>query len=145
MKNLINKFSLKKLEIQINASLIKSSTDIHNLAKKLYKEDLEVYESMFLVCLNRQYLPTAFVKLSQGGISETTFDVVIMTKYAIDTLSSAVILIHNHPSGNLKPSQSDFNMTKKAKEALNLFNIQILDHLIISTEGYYSLADNGDF
>ena len=143
MKSYINQYTLKKLKKEITATPISSSKNIQTLAKKLYSDDLEIFESMFLVCLDRANTPTAFIKISQGGVSETSCDVKLLAKYAIDTLSSSIILVHNHPSGNLKPSQSDINLTKKVKNALDLFDIKVLDHLILTVNGYYSFADEG--
>ena len=83
------------------------------------------------------------MKLSQGGISGTVTDVRIVMKKAIETLASGIIVSHNHPSGNLNPSESDTKITQKIKEAGGLLDIQLLDHLIISDKDYYSFADNG--
>jgi DNA repair protein RadC len=83
------------------------------------------------------------MKLSQGGISGTVTDVRIVMKKAIECLASGIIVCHNHPSGNLNPSDSDTKITQKIKEAGNLMDIQLLDHLIISEKDYYSFADNG--
>jgi len=83
------------------------------------------------------------MRLSQGGISGTVTDVRIVMKKAIEYLASGIIVCHNHPSGNLNPSESDTKITKKIKEAGSLMDIQLLDHLIISEKDYYSFADNG--
>ncbi len=83
------------------------------------------------------------MKLSQGGISGTVTDVRIVMKKAVESLASGIIVCHNHPSGNLNPSESDTRITQKIKDAGNLMDIQLLDHLIISGKDYYSFADNG--
>ena len=83
------------------------------------------------------------MKLSQGGVSGTVTDVRIVMKKAVELLASGIILCHNHPSGNLNPSESDTKITHKIKEAGSLMDIQLLDHLIISDKDYYSFADNG--
>ena len=83
------------------------------------------------------------MKLSQGGISGTVTDVRMVMKKAIEYLASGIIVCHNHPSGNLNPSESDTKITQKIKEAGALMDIQLLDHLIISDKDYYSFADNG--
>lgn len=83
------------------------------------------------------------MKLSQGGISGTVTDVRLVMKKAIENLASGIIVCHNHPSGNHNPSESDARITQKIKEAGNIMDIQLLDHLIISEKDYYSFADNG--
>jgi DNA repair protein RadC len=83
------------------------------------------------------------MKLSQGGVSGTVTDVRIVMKKAVELLASGIILCHNHPSGNLNPSEADSKITRKIKEAGSFMDIQLLDHLIISDKDYYSFADNG--
>jgi DNA repair protein RadC len=80
---------------------------------------------------------------SKGGISGKVTDVRITLQYAIKSNASGIIVCHNHPSGNLNPSESDTKITQKIKEAGNIMDIQLLDHLIINDEDYYSFADNG--
>ena len=81
--------------------------------------------------------------VSRGGVSGTVVDPKIIFKIAVEHLASSIILCHNHPSGNLKPSDADISLTKKIKEAGALLEIPILDHLIISDTGYFSFADEG--
>jgi DNA repair protein RadC len=81
--------------------------------------------------------------ISSGGISGTVVDTRLILKYALDCLASSLILLHNHPSGNPKPSQEDILITKKIKDAAKLMDIQILDHLIIYEKTYLSFADEG--
>ena len=83
------------------------------------------------------------MKLSQGGISGTVIDVRLILKKAVECLASGIILCHNHPSGNLNPSEADTKITKKIREAGTYLDVQLLDHLIISEKDYYSFADNG--
>jgi DNA repair protein RadC len=83
------------------------------------------------------------MKLSQGGISGTVTDVRIILKKSLEYLASGIIVCHNHPSGNLNPSESDTKITQKIKESASLLDIQLLDHIIISEKEYYSFADNG--
>ena len=89
-----------------------------------------------------QYL--GIMHVSKGGISGTVTDVRILFQAAIKANASGIIVCHNHPSGNLNPSESDTKLTQKIKEAGNLMDIQLLDHLILTTDdSYYSFADNG--
>jgi DNA repair protein RadC len=82
------------------------------------------------------------VKISQGGISGTVTDVRLILNAAVEKLASGIILAHNHPSGNLSPSDADLKITKKIKDASALLDLSLLDHLIISSQGYLSLADD---
>ncbi len=85
-----------------------------------------------------------FYEVSNGGITGTLVDVRILFAVLLKSLTTAVILLHNHPSGTLKPSEADKRLTKKIKKAGELFDIKVLDHLILTPEGdYYSFADNG--
>ena len=100
-------------------------------------------EEFWIILLNRANRVIKKEQISSGGVSGTVADPKIIFKAALDQYASSVILIHNHPSGNLKPSQADINLTKKMKEAGNLLEIPVLDHIIFSDEGYLSFADEG--
>jgi DNA repair protein RadC len=93
--------------------------------------------------LNQANETIAYAKISQGGIAGTIVDVKIIAKYALDCLSPAIILAHNHPSGNPTPSRADINITKKIKEGLKLLDIAVLDHLVLFNDSYTSMADEG--
>jgi DNA repair protein RadC len=101
------------------------------------------HEEFWILHLNRSNKITKKIKLSQGGITGTVIDVKMLMKEAILNYSNAIILVHNHPSGNVKPSQADIEITQKIKEAARLFDISTLDHIIITSNGYYSFADEG--
>jgi len=101
------------------------------------------HEEFWVMYLNRNNRLLSKIKISSGGVSATVVDVKIILKKAISQLASVIILAHNHPSGNLKPSKADHNLTKKIKEAAKLLDIQVADHLIISQHGYYSFSDEG--
>jgi len=120
---------------------IKCSKDVAEIFQPLLS-DL-VHEEFWILFLNRSNKVIDRMKLSQGGVSGTVTDVRIVMKKAIEYLASGIIVCHNHPSGNLNPSESDTKITQKIKEAGNLMDIQLLDHLIISDKEYYSFADNG--
>ena len=109
---------------------------------KPFIEDLN-HEEFWVLYLNRSNKIIDQKKISQGGISGTVIDVRIILKNALDTLSSAIIIGHNHPSGNLQPSEADLSITRKIKDAGQLMDIQVLDHLIIGDQKYYSFADEG--
>jgi len=120
---------------------IKCSKDVAEIFQPLLA-DL-IHEEFWILFLNRSNRVINRMKLSQGGISGTVTDVRMVMKQAIEYLASGIIVCHNHPSGNLNPSESDTKITQKIKEAGNLMDIQLLDHLIISDKDYYSFADNG--
>jgi len=120
---------------------IKCSKDVADIFQPLLSDLL--HEEFWILFLNRSNRVISRMKLSQGGISGTVTDVRLVMKKAIEYLASGIIVCHNHPSGNLNPSESDSKITQKIKEAGNLLDIQLLDHLIISDKDYYSFADNG--
>ena len=84
-----------------------------------------------------------YAKISQGGVCNTQVDIRLVAKYAIDSLATSVIFVHNHPSGNAKPSIEDKKISEKLKDALRLFDIRLLDSIIITENDYYSMADEG--
>lgn len=101
------------------------------------------HEEFWILLLNRNNLVIDKMMVSQGGLSGTIIDVRIILKMALDKLACSIILCHNHPSGNLVPSEADKNITKKIKEAGKHMDIPVLDHLIIGNDAYFSFADEG--
>ena len=101
------------------------------------------YEVFVALLLNRSHKIISYEIISKGGISGTVADPRIILKKALDAGASSLIICHNHPSGNLQPSQQDDLLTQKIKSAALYFDIKLLDHIIVSEEGYYSFADEG--
>lgn len=134
----------KKNPSNFEKTKILSSVNAYNVIKKFYFDDIDIFESFFILCLNRNNQTIAYAKISQGGVAGTVVDIKIIAKYAIDCLASSVILAHNHPSGNLAPSNEDKLITQKIKEGLKMLDIQVIDHMILTSDGYYSFADNGN-
>ena len=99
------------------------------------------HEEFWVILLNRANRMIRKKKISEGGVSGTVADPKIIFKLAVDELASGIIVAHNHPSGNLKPSESDINLTRKIKEAGKVLEITLLDHLIIAHNRYFSFAD----
>ena len=124
-----------------DAGQIRCSKDADDIFQPLLS-DLH-HEEFWILFLNRSNRVIDRMKLSQGGISGTVTDVRIIMKKAVEFLASAIIVCHNHPSGNLNPSDADSKITGKIKEAGSIMDIQLLDHIIISGKDYYSFADNG--
>jgi DNA repair protein RadC len=117
------------------------SSDVANYlrAKMQYKK----HEEFIAVYMNRSNKIQHQEVISTGGITGTVADPRIILKRALEYNATAIILCHNHPSGSLKPSKADEDLTYKIREAARYFDIQILDHIIVSDEGYYSFADEG--
>ncbi|MFT5749142.1 MAG: DNA repair protein RadC [Ancylomarina sp.] len=107
-----------------------------------YVENLN-REEFWVIYLNRGNKILEIKNVSVGGITGTVFDMRLVFKDAILLESTNIILCHNHPSGNLTPSEADKNLTNKTKEAGKLMSIEVLDHLIIADQGFYSFADEG--
>ena len=101
------------------------------------------HEEFWVLLLNRNNLYIDKMMISQGGLSGTIIDVRIILKMALEKLACSIILCHNHPSGNLIPSQADKDITNKIKEAGKFMDIPVLDHLIIGNDAYFSFADEG--
>lgn len=101
------------------------------------------HEELWVALTNQAGKIIEKVKISQGGIGETSADLRFIMKAAINTTCSGIILCHNHPSGNLQPSPQDDKLTSRLSKAAQLMNIQLLDHIIISDKYYYSYADEG--
>ena len=144
--NMDNSKNLKKFEIIANETYferikINSSSNARDVIMAFYHDDIEIYESFFILMLNRANITIGYAKISQGGITGTVVDKRIIFKYAIESLASSIILAHNHPSGNLVPSNEDITLTKSIVEGAKILDINIHDHLILSKTGYFSMKD----
>lgn len=129
------------LDSKKNIVKIGSSSQAYQVIKgKL--EDLP-YEEFWVILLSRSNKVIATQMIGRGGVSGTVADVRIIMKLTIEHLASGIILVHNHPSGNLSPSQADKALTLKVKEAAKFLDVMVLDHLIIAENDYYSFADQG--
>lgn len=123
---------------------INSSKDIYDVLKQVWDQNkIEMLEEFKVILLNRGNRITGVYDASSGGITGTVADPRLILAAAIKSLSVSIVLSHNHPSGNLKPSRADEELTLKIKEAARYHDITMLDHIIISSEGYYSFADEG--
>lgn len=142
-KRTIETYRIVKDKTDFNSVKIIGSADAANFIRNFYLGDIGVFESFYLLLLNRSNNTTGYVKISQGGIEGTVTDLRIIAKYAIEGLATAVIIAHNHPSGNLQPSDADISMTRRIKEALGILDISVMDHLILTEDSYYSFADEG--
>lgn len=105
-------------------------------------DTIELYESFKIILLNNSNKVKGIYEISSGGITGTLVDIRILFAVVLKSLTTAIILAHNHPSGNLKPSHADIALTSKIKKASELLDIKLLDHVIITPDGaFYSFAD----
>ncbi len=124
---------------------VKCSKDAYDLFIQSWNPDsIEYVEEFKMLLLNRSNTVLGIMSVSKGGISGTITDVRLIYQAAIKANASGIIVCHNHPSGNLNPSDSDIKITNKIKDAGKIMDVQLLDHLIINPESdYYSFADSG--
>jgi len=128
----------------VNAVKIKSSDDVNDYIRPFFPVDLGHREAMLALYLNRANNTVGYVIVSIGSVAGTVCDPKLIFQHGLLCNASSVILVHNHPSGNLQPSESDIHLTKKVKRIGDLFDMNVLDHLIIDTNGcYFSMADEG--
>lgn len=118
---------------------ISTSRDVYNYFQPILCD--HKHEEFWILLLNRSNKIIGRKKISEGGVSGTVVDPKIIFKHAIDELATSIVLCHNHPSGVVKPSQADMQLTQKFKEAGKVLDIGVLDHIIIGEKGYYSFAD----
>ncbi len=123
---------------------VSSSKSAFEIFKSYWNDGrLELQEEFKIILLNRSNFVLGIYNLSMGGVSSTVVDIKLIFAVALKCNASAIILCHNHPSGNLNPSDADKEITKKIKQASEIFDIKLLDHIIITSNGYYSFQDNG--
>ena len=134
---------VKDYHPEVGTAKITKSANIAEYIRPVFGPEIEVFESMYLITLNQGNNIVSVTKISQGGISGTVIDIRLVAKYALEGLATSIILAHNHPSGSLKASSQDINLTKKVQAGMKLLDITLLDHLIVTREGYCSFADEG--
>ncbi|MBP0905590.1 JAB domain-containing protein [Mariniflexile gromovii] len=147
MKNIISEIELKYSPIVIKQERISikdSSSAYKVLLNNWNMDSIELYEEFKVLLLNRANEVLGVYALSKGGIHGTVVDIKLLFAVVLKSASSCVILAHNHPSGNLKPSEADKNLYFKIKRAAEYLDINVLDNLIISKDGYYSFNDEGE-
>lgn len=139
------KISYREKRSTFNADGVKNSSDAATLIFKQWDKDtIGLHESFKVVLLNNSNKVKGIYQLSIGSITGTIVDIRILFAVVIKTLSVGIILVHNHPSGKLLPSEVDKQLTTKIQKAAKLFDINVLDHLILVPNGdYFSFADEG--
>lgn len=113
----------------------------YDFARNFFSDDIDIYESCFIILTDKANQIIGWYKVSSGGLDSTIIDKKIVCKVAIDSLCSGVILVHNHPSGEVKPGKADIQQTIDVKKALGMFDITLLDHIILSDKAYYSFTE----
>ncbi len=146
-----NLFNQNIAEVQISYSSkvpakdrlqVKTSSSAADALRLVYP-GMEHKEYFYVLLLNRANKILGYYQVSSGGISGTVVDQRIVFQAALKANASSLILAHNHPSGQLRPSQADIDLTRKIKAAGEIMDISVLDHLIMTEESYYSFADEG--
>jgi DNA repair protein RadC len=142
--------TLSEIQVSYKPGLTSSTTTITNsqnayeIFKSLFPADtISLQEQFVVLYLNRVNRLIGSYQLSKGGITGIIADVRFILSVALKTLATGLILAHNHPSGNLKPSEVDIQLTKKVKQATKLMDIEVLDHMILTDGRYFSFTDEG--
>lgn len=146
MKNIIKEICISYESGIINRVRISSSEKAYEAFLSSWDMGLiELQEEFKVLLLNRSNIVLGICSLSKGGVSGTVVDAKLLYSVALKCNACSIIVAHNHPSGNLKASEADISLTKKLKQAASYLDIQFLDHLIISKDGFSSLSDKGLF
>lgn len=128
----------------VSRTKITCSRNSYELLLSTWNQDkIELQEQFKILLLNRSNAVLGVSEISTGGITGTVIDIRLILSTALKTNATSIILCHNHPSGNVTPSLADETTTTKIKNAAALMDICILDHIILTKDGYYSFADEG--
>jgi DNA repair protein RadC len=133
----------EKTESYVPKAQIKESKDVYEFIKPLWPVDLKHREAVMAIFLNRRNNTVGFAIVGIGGLASCVADGKVMFQQALLCNASAIIMAHNHPSGELKPSESDKLLTRKMQEFGKFIDMNVLDHLIVTDERFTSFADEG--
>jgi DNA repair protein RadC len=131
----------RQASASLEKAVVTTSNDMANFLRSVLKDFR--HEVFAVVFLNQANKVNHFEVISEGGITGTVADPRVILKKALEQDAVSIILSHNHPSGSLKPSRADEALTLKIKEAAKYFDIRVIDHIIVSEDGYYSFSDEG--
>jgi len=150
IKNIEKDFKVREIDVsfkneRIEFAQISTSDDVYEFVKNILSSGIDVQEHFVVLYLNTANKLIGYYNHTVGTINSTQVDVELITAVALKVLAKNVIIAHNHPSGNKNPSEADKSITKKLKDALKYFDVNLLDHVIATSSGYYSLANEGDF
>lgn len=123
---------------------VRSSNDAYKFIREVLFDGLEVQEHFVVLYMNQANRITGYYRHSKGTINSTQVDIQMIAAVALKTLSKAMVISHNHPSGNTEPSEADRRMTRRLRDAVKPFDIHVLDHIIATKNSYYSFADNNE-
>lgn len=127
-----------------DAVKVSSSVEVYNFILNHWDDDtLDIQENVKMLLLNSSNTILGVYDVSKGSINSTVIDLRLVLSVALKCLASSIILVHNHPSGNINPSEQDREFTKKIKSACKFLEIQLFEHIIITRYDYFSFADNG--
>jgi DNA repair protein RadC len=145
----MKKYKFPQIKVKVSVTkgdrvTITSPEKMVEVMRSIFNADTILWtEEVIMVCLNRANDVVGYYRVSSGGFSGTVLDPRVVMTIALQNACSSIILAHNHPSGNLKPSDGDRSITEKIKNACAFFDMKLLDHLIITDESYYSFNENG--
>lgn len=122
---------------------IKDSKSAVEIFRRVWHDDFELRERFYVLYVNRANNVMAVQEISSGGIAGTLVDSKLVFATALKMVASGIILAHNHPSGNMRPSNDDLTITKRIKDGAKLLEMAVLDHVILTDDSYYSFADEG--
>ena len=151
LQNQISLFQVSEIEVSYRPKFKASERPQITCSKDIYEifynnwnlNKLEYVEQFKMLLLNRGNKVIGIYEVSTGGVAGTIADPKLIFSASLKCNATGIILAHNHPSGNLRPSQADIHLTKKIKSGGEILDIAVLDHLIVTAEGYYSFADEG--
>lgn len=152
MRNSVNLLNSNLAEIEITyhnkqkfseMRKVTCSKDVVEVLRSVWSNQIEYREEFAMICLNRANKVLGYSFISSGGLAGTIADPKIIFQIALKSNASSLILSHNHPSGNIQPSESDIKLTNKIKQAGMFLDLQVLDHIIITSENSFSFADEG--
>ena len=119
-----------------------TAQSVWKIAKDILGEEIDIQENLYALYFNNSMIVQGYAHLSKGDIGGTIMPMSILYKYAIDLLATSIVVFHNHPSGNLNPSSEDRKFTEAVRETGKLLNIRLLDSLIVTKNGFYSIESD---
>jgi DNA repair protein RadC len=149
IKDIEKDFRVKEVDLTFKEerliyNTIKSSNDAYKFVKEIIGDGIEIQEHFIVLYMNHANKVIGYYRHTKGTINSTQVDIEMIVAVALKVLAKALVLSHNHPSGNVNPSKQDQELTKKVKAACKYFDIAVLDHIIATKNEYHSFADNAD-
>lgn len=145
MERIVKEYKVIGRPTTIEAKRIMGGRNAYEELKQIFDPDtINLFETFYVVYLNRNNVVKGFQKVGEGTATSTPVDTKRMMMGALDSLATGLIISHNHPSGNIKPSEEDRKVTKRINQACKLLDLTLIDHIIMGANGYYSFAENGE-